>query len=225
MLLIADNKQILHFEIQNSNDKDMIFRMLRYYVDIKNIYKTLPVNQYLIYIGKEKFNMQNKLNCDKINYEYEVIDFKKIDCEYFLKSDSPDGVILAILCDFKDKEPIEVVSEIIKRLKRLDEFRYKKYLMSLEILSENRNLQNLVKKVEEMLNVDITKLPSYELGIEAGINIGLQEGIQKGIQQGMQKGIQKAQIEMAKKALKAGIDIDTIAKITNLDKEFIGNLK
>jgi predicted transposase YdaD len=224
-LLIADNKQILHFEIQNSNDKDMIFRMLRYYVDIKNIYKTLPVNQYLIYIGKEKFNMQNKLNCDKINYEYEVIDFKKIDCEYFLKSDSPDGVILAILCDFKDKEPIEVVSEIIKRLKRLDEFRYKKYLMSLEILSENRNLQNLVKKVEEMLNVDITKLPSYELGIEAGINIGLQEGIQKGIQQGMQKGIQKAQIEMAKKALKAGIDIDTIAKITNLDKEFIGNLK
>jgi len=53
--------------------------------------------------------------------------------------------------------------------------------MSLEILSENRNLQNLVKKVEEMLNVDITKLPSYELGIEAGINIGLQEGIQQGM--------------------------------------------
>ena len=89
--------------------------------------------------------------------------------------------------------------------------------MSLEILSENRNLQNLVKKVEEMLNVDITKLPSYELGIEAGINIGLQEGIQQGIQQ--------AQIEVAKKALKAGIDIDTIAKITNLDKDFIKSLK
>jgi predicted transposase/invertase (TIGR01784 family) len=89
--------------------------------------------------------------------------------------------------------------------------------MSLEILSENRNLQNLVKKVEDMLNVDITKLPSYELGIEAGRKDGLHIGIQQGIQQ--------AQIEMAKKALKAGIDIDTIAKITNLDKEFIENLK
>ena len=54
LLLIADNKQILHFEIQNSNDKNMIFRMLRYYVDIKTIYKALPINQYLIYIGKEK---------------------------------------------------------------------------------------------------------------------------------------------------------------------------
>jgi hypothetical protein len=49
-------ESILHLEIQNSNDRSMPKRMLRYYTDIKHLYENLPLHQYLIYIGKPKRN-------------------------------------------------------------------------------------------------------------------------------------------------------------------------
>lgn len=51
---IDGKKQILHIEIQNSNDYTMPRRMLRYYNDIKMKYPDTKINQFVIYIGKEK---------------------------------------------------------------------------------------------------------------------------------------------------------------------------
>jgi hypothetical protein len=44
---INGQRSILHIEIQNSNDKKMHKRMLRYYVDIKILYDTIPIYQYI----------------------------------------------------------------------------------------------------------------------------------------------------------------------------------
>ncbi len=53
------------------------------------------------------------------------------------------------------------------------------YIDMLEILSENRELQEIIKKVEKMLTqVGIQKLPSYQLGMEQGLEKGLEEGLE-----------------------------------------------
>ena len=99
----VDNKYILHIEIQNNNHKQMELRMMRYYTDIKFI-TTLPVKQYLIYIGKEKLRMNNYIKDFDFTYKYNIIDVKNIDCETFIKMDTPESLVLSILCDFKDKD-------------------------------------------------------------------------------------------------------------------------
>ena len=45
----------------------------------------------------------------------------------------------------------------------------------------------------------------------------VQKGMEKGMQEGMEKGMEKGKIETAKNALKEGLGIDFIAKITGLD--------
>ena len=45
----------------------------------------------------------------------------------------------------------------------------REYIDMIEILSENRDLKRQIKEAEKMLTqVDVTNLPSYELGMEAG---------------------------------------------------------
>jgi hypothetical protein len=213
----VNNEFILHIEIQNDNDNTMPIRMLRYFSDIrlksikdKNI---LPIKQYLIYIGKAKLNMSDRIVEDGIDYRYNLIDIRNIDCETLLKIDNPDALVLAILCDFKDKNPKDVVFYILKRLKELtkdDEFNFKRYVLMLEELSENRNLQKLIKQGEEMItDFDYTKLPSFD--------IGLQKGMQKGMQKGIEEGEKVIILNMANK----GLDIKTISELTSLPQDKI----
>jgi hypothetical protein len=103
-------KAILHLEIQNSNDKTMHRRMLRYYNDIKIRFESLRLYQFVVYIGKPKLSMSSTIVEDNLNFSYNLIDMHTIDCEKFLTMDTPDALVLAILCDFKGKNEKDVVS-------------------------------------------------------------------------------------------------------------------
>ena len=103
---INNQTQILHLEIQNNNDNTMPRRMLRYYTDIKTQFKNLNINQYLIYIGKAKLNMTNTITEPNLTYHYNIVDMHDIDCESLIKLDTPDALVLSILCDFKGKNKL-----------------------------------------------------------------------------------------------------------------------
>jgi len=213
---IDNKKSILHIEIQNDNAKNMHFRMLRYYVDIKELYPNLPVFQYVVYIGKKKLSMPNSINTDLLDYSYNIIDLATIDCEKFIKMDTPDALVLAILCDFKDKNEKDVIKYIIKRLKTLtqDDYQLSKYMVALETLSENRNLQNLIEEVEKMLrDIKIENLPSWRIAT------------QRGLQQGLEQGLQQGQRAIVINALKRGLDEETIIAISGFDKKTLELLK
>ena len=166
----SDERYLLHIEIQNSNDRQMPLRMMRYYTDIRLSGFGETLRQYLIYIGKERLTMPDGIDEADLRYQYRILDMRQIDCDALLQQDSPDALVLAILCDFKNRPAKDVVHHIVTRLKMLlkdDESGFRRYIDMLEILSENRELQKTIKEVEKMLTqVDIKKLPSYQLGVE-----------------------------------------------------------
>jgi len=73
--------------------------------------------------------------------------------------------VLAVLCDFGDRKPGEVVTYIVRRLRALlgaDEQRFRDYMGMLEILSENRDLKAQVEEAERMLTeIDVERMPSF----------------------------------------------------------------
>ncbi len=204
-------EQILHIEIQNANDNTMSDRMLRYYLDIKSAYKTYKINQYVIYIGKSKLSMKNSLIDDNINFSYNIIDMHNIDCEEFIKMDTPDALVLSILYDFKNRSESEVLTYLITRLKELtqnDERLYAKFMLMMETLSSNRDLKETLKKVEEMItDTKIEDLPSFSLGMEKGISQGKLEMASQ--------MIKEFNLSVESIALKFNLSVDAIKEYIN----------
>jgi predicted transposase/invertase (TIGR01784 family) len=231
ILALVDNSYILHIELQSNYDKLMPLRMLRYFTDIKFKY-SYPIKQFVIYLGNGI--LPNGLKEENIDFRYNVIDMKKIDCEIFLNDDIPESLILSILCDFQDKKPNDVISTIIKKLLKITKTKEKfdNYILMLEELSSLRNLKEQVKEYEMILTSKVKweDLPSYEIGFEKGLEDGLQQGLEKGLQQGLEKGLQegveKGKLESAKIMInKFGISVEEVSKELNIPIEVLKKLK
>ncbi len=220
---INGTESILHIEIQNNNDRTMPKRMLRYYTDIAMRFDTLPIHQYLIYIGKPKLTMKDGIIEKHINYHYTIVDMHTIDCDKFIEMDTPDALVLSVLCDFKGRDELDMLLFITRRLEELtrnDEYRLGKYMLILETLSTNRDLTKKLKEVEDMLReIKYEDLPSYEIGIERG----MQKGMQRGIERGVSQGAMQAASTMIKKFK---LSVEDVAKELNISivelKKYLG---
>ena len=97
---------ILHIEIQNDNQCLMPLRMLRYYTDIALAYQKIKdIEQYLIYIGKDKLSMPDGL-CHK-NHQYLP------SCEIGLERGEARGeanIIRNMLTQFNDQQIHDITS-------------------------------------------------------------------------------------------------------------------
>jgi len=208
-LVYKNGDEIVHIEIQNNNHPKMHLRMHRYYSDILFEYEEYAIRQYMLYIGKERCRMKKEIVRDNINYKYAIIDIRDVSCEAFLQSDDPSAIVLAILCNFEEKDKQEVVNTIIKKLIDLseDETTFRNYLKKVEVFSTNRNLEDYVDKGEKMFTVDIERLPSFKRGLEQGI----QKGLEKGIEETMRLSV--------KAFASLGYDIKKIAQLLNLSED------
>jgi len=199
---------ILHIEIQNQNQKDMPDRMLRYLTDIRLCYPDEAVFQYLLYIGKPALSMPGQIQTPQLQYRYTVIDMHTMDYPFFINQNSPDAIIMAVLCDMQDKAARTIIHEIITKLIALthdDSQRLREYLSMLEILASNRNINLDIQQEFEMLQVEIERLPSFIMGEE------------KGMEKGMEKGERKRALMIAKKLIKKNFSVTEIAEITGLE--------
>ena len=153
-----------------------------------------------------------------------LFDVKDIACEDLLYHSNPSAVVLSILCDFKDKDKQMVVNTILQRIKELtdgDEIEYQNYIKKVNVLSSNRNLKEEVKKgMNNMLKIDITKTPLYELAMEKGIERGMEKGMERGMERGLEQGIEKGIFDTAIIMMeKMNHSIDEIVKVLNIKKE------
>lgn len=213
---------LLHVEIQNNNEPLMHYRMLRYRCDIAMQWPKEPIKQFLTYIGKEKLTMHQKIQSQELNYQIKIIDMHDIDCQQLLENNSPDALILAILCDFKGRNERDVIHEIIIKLK--DYYKenvkgFRESLAMLETLSSNRNLSVDIQKEEKMLSMYIDELPSYKIGYEKGVENGKPKWMKEGKTEGKIEGKIEIAINMLssfddqKIALYTGLEISEVLKI------------
>jgi len=99
---------LLHVEIANDNTPNMPLRMLRYYTDIRLAGQGGPIRQFLIYIGSERLTMPTGLEePGLLDYHYSLVDMYRINCAGLLVQDNPDALVLAVLCDFGDRDPVK----------------------------------------------------------------------------------------------------------------------
>ncbi|WP_020560054.1 hypothetical protein [Thiofilum flexile] len=143
-----------------------------------------------------------------------------------LAQDTPEALVLAILCDFKARPMQEVVNYIVKRLKELtgdNEARFRNYYEMLETLADNRDLQAQLDEAKHMLTqVDVTRFSTYRWGLQAG----LEQGREQGHEQGLEQGAQLKATEMAKKLITKGLfEIADIADLTGLTVDEVQTLK
>ena len=193
-----DKKHILHIEFQSTNHFSMHFRMLRYLTELYKKYK-LPIIQLVIYIGKDKLNMKNKIEFKahntEINYQYQLVDMSSLSCESFLNSNSGGLISLAILCNYEIYGKEALVRKIREKLEiecKGDYNWLRNQFYRVEILSNLRkDMFEIVKKEEEMLanRIRVEDLPSYHIGMERGEQRGIQKGFKRGIQQEREHGL------------------------------------
>ncbi|EDP73152.1 hypothetical protein HG1285_08971, partial [Hydrogenivirga sp. 128-5-R1-1] len=117
--------------LQTQNDKNMPFRMLEYYLLLKQRYPNKPIKQMVLYVGDGKPNMPNFLETDKLKFNYELKDIKEIECKELLESDNLEDKILAVLCKVKDFE--KYIFSLIDELLKLPEKQRADYIRKLLI--------------------------------------------------------------------------------------------
>jgi len=96
----------------------------------------------------------------------------------------------------------------------------------------DEGLKLAVKKIEEALQDDNAVRIYHKLAWEEMVSENkerlIQEKIEEGREEGMEKGIEKGEenrnIKIATRMKNVGIPVKTIAKCTDLSKEFIENL-
>lgn len=215
---------LLHIEIQSHNEPLMPWRMLRYLTDVQMRHPGQRLRQYLIYIGGEPLRMADRIEQPELSYRYGLLDMRRVDCERLLAQDNPDALVLAILCDFRGRDPQGVVNEIFRRLQAHlgdNPKRLREYIDMIEVLSENRDLKTQIKEAEAMLTqIDVKRLPSYELGLEKGWKDGMEVGLERGLAYGMDKGMEKG----VKQGLEQGMEQGRVKLLLRLLRVKFGPL-
>ncbi|WP_029520808.1 hypothetical protein [Persephonella sp. IF05-L8] len=204
LVLELENGSVFHLELQTQNDKNMPFRMLEYYLLLKQRYPDKTIKQMVLYVGDGKTNMQNYLETDKLKFSYEIRDIKDIECKELLESDSLEDKILAVLCKVEDFETyiFSLIDELLKlsEKQRADYIRkllialnYRpKLKVKLKTLMEERKMPLTI--TEEMAKED----PFYDLGYKQGLKKAIKNLYQK-----------------------SNMDIEQIADVLDLPLDFV----
>ncbi len=205
---------LIHLEFQTGNDKRMEYRMLDYCTLLICQYE-LPVKQFVVFVGKGKPNMKTGIEYADLKFNYALINLVDIDYETFIHSDEPEEIILAVLSNFKGRDSVLVIQEILENLHQhvKNSRTLRKHLIQLEILSNLRDLQpQTVKQIEAMpLTYDITTDVRYQQGIEQGIEQGISAATRQMVARLLEKGV----LALKDVAEVANVSIDYVIKVQN----------
>ncbi|TCC97605.1 RpnC/YadD family protein [Pedobacter hiemivivus] len=208
MVTDADGvSSILQVEFESSNRPKMHFRMAEYRSMLHQIYDQ-PINQYVMYMGKDALNMPSKIDLPGFKYEYKLISFSELPYELFLSSDEPEAQLLAVLANFGDKEPAEVIQAILEKIGKGDSdvLMGNKYYEQLRVIVQLRKLDKELEMAMDSVNT------FWRKERDVLFKWGKKEGIEKGIQ----KGEHKKAVEVAKEMLVEKEPLERIAKYTKL---------
>jgi hypothetical protein len=143
--------ELIHIELQSTNDPDMPLRMAEYCLRVRRNFRKFP-QQILVYLGDAPLTMASELNGPKLSYSYRIVDIRDLDGARLLASPRVGDNIVAILTSLPDRRA--TVRRILKRIAGLGPGQHEAMLRRLSILAGLRNLGQIVK--EEATKMPIT---------------------------------------------------------------------
>ena len=175
LVVELENSSIFHLELQTLPDKRMPFRMLEYYLLLKNKYPDRPIRQMVLFVGEGAPKMENRIEERNLSFSYELKDIKEINCRELLESSDLADKILAVLCRVDDFEAY--LTDLTKELLKLPEKEradyIRKFFVALHYRPKlKRELEKLLEErkmpltiTEEMIKQD----PFFQKGFKEGI--------------------------------------------------------
>jgi predicted transposase YdaD len=167
----TDDRELVHIELQSTNDRTMPLRMAEYHLAIYRSLGRFPY-QVLLYVGDAPLRMEAALSGPSLQYFYKVVDIRELDGERLLESPSLGDNIIAILTRLPDARA--AVRRIMERIAGLPAEKRGTALKRLLILAGLRKLGPLVKEeVNKMpivfdIREDQVLGPVYEKGWQQG---------------------------------------------------------
>lgn len=144
--------ELIHIELQSTNDPDMPLRMAEYCLRVRRNFRKFP-QQILVYLGDAPLRMESELNGPKLSYSYRIVDIRDLDGERLLASPEVGDNIVAILTSLPDRRG--TVRRIVERIAALGPGQREAMLRRLSILAGLRHLGQVVK--EEAIKMPITE--------------------------------------------------------------------
>ena len=210
---------ISHIEFQSENDDTMPQREHLMGAIIEYVHK-LEVRQIVFYFGEEPLTMLDYIQKKNLYFKYELYDMRGFKSLTFLKSSIPEAVLLALFCNYEDKQASEIIDLIVQRLRELvkNKLKFQKIIFQLRVLSGLRNLQGLLNK--KLNNMPIT----FEFDVTQ--DLFFQKGEERGVEKGIEKGIEKDKMLMVEKfLLRKLLSIAEIADFVEVSESFVKSIR
>jgi hypothetical protein len=183
--------ELVHIELQATNDADMPLRMAEYYLRVFRQFNKFP-RQVLLYVGEEPLRMSAELNGPALKFAYRLIDVRELDGQQLLASPYIGDNIIAVLTRLPD--PAAALSRVLERIGALPPGERQAAFNQLRLLAGLRKPVYEVMKQEAKrmpITIDIREHPMVIEGYERGLQQGVQEGVQQGERNLLQRQIRR----------------------------------
>lgn len=228
-----DDGEICNLEIQLADKKNFKERMLDYwarlysgqlekgddYTKLKRTILIAIVNFNIKeFINEEyhtKWQIREERNKELIltnDFEMHIIEIEK--AKKALKENKKDKI--AQWMSFFDNPNSMEVKVMSKENEDINEA-----LEQLRRLSSNKKLREIIEREER---IERDRRAELQFAIEEGLEKGMKQGMKQGIEQGIERGEKKKQLEIARRMLEKGKNIEEIIEITELSKEEIDEI-
>jgi len=154
LVLLLEDKTILHIEFQSANDKDMAYRAGIYCVLLGHKYRC-RVRLVVLYIGQAKMRMAAGVDLGETKIAYGLLDIRTLEAEALMASGRPGDLALAMLANGGP----ERVVEIVRRTSELGGAERQRALAQMVLLCGLRRLTGrLTMELKSMgATIDIAK--------------------------------------------------------------------
>lgn len=144
--------ELVHLELQSSNDAAMPFRMIEYCLGVQRLFGRFP-RQILLYVGEAPMRMESKLRGPDLTFAYRLIDMRSLNGERLLESGNVGDNVIAILAQLRDHK--EAVHRIVARIAGLAAVERETALAQLTILAGLRHLARTVEQETRNMPIDL----------------------------------------------------------------------
>lgn len=124
LLSETETGELIHIELQSSNDPKMAVRMLEYCVHVLKLFNRYPT-QVVLYVGDPPAKLDTALHGPRLDYSYRLVDVRDLNGEQLLNSQRVDDNIVALLTRVSDqRRAVQLVLQRMRHCRRASVSQY-----------------------------------------------------------------------------------------------------